>query len=464
MAETRVSEWRNQVEALARRGREVLDLGPLRRPHDLEWLSQRLLVSRGEASSLAIAVEIVDRMRSMTDHDLLGFADILRRQFEPNGQAVEEAIKDWEKAREPRSLQRLAAVAEAPRQDLFRRLNMVPGGTGQLVRLRAVVDAGQRDDPVSQDLRHLLNSWFNRGFLQLQRVTWDTPASILERLIEYEAVHEIRGWDDLRRRLAGDRRCFAFFHPSLPGVPLVFVEVALTQGLPDAIFPLIDPTREISDPEAADTAIFYSISNTQDGLRGIAFGSFLIKQVMSDLAQELPRLARFATLSPLPGFARALKDRNNPDGFTPARLSALLANGVRRGCAIDDVEQALARITHGESSDSPEMRLLAVTYLTQMKRGLWPADSVARFHLLNGARLEGVHTKADTTSSGAASHGVMVNYRYIPDQLEAHHEQYQHSGEVAIARSLQPLLRRAHTAWSSGVDARWSGEQALSPQ
>ncbi|MBO0701652.1 MAG: malonyl-CoA decarboxylase family protein [Candidatus Dormibacteraeota bacterium] len=449
MPEAGSNEWRDQVGALAQRGREIVGLGPGRRRPTTEDLCRRLLRSRGEASALAIAVEVVERMRGMRDDELTAFADLLEDGFVPDPEAVEHAISGWEEAHDARTLQALAAVAESPRQELFRRLNMAPGGTAQLVRLRGLLGGVSRDHAVDEDLRHLLNSWFNRGFLQLREITWNTPAAILERLIAYEAVHEIRGWDDLRRRLAADRRCFGFFHPALPDVPLVFVEVALTRGLADAILPLIDPGREIGDPAQADTAIFYSISNTQDGLRGIAFGSFLIKQVMGELAQELPHVTRFATLSPLPGLAQALNEREDPGGFTTERLRALLTEPRRRGARQPDPESALRQVLDPDQGDPELLRLLAIAYLTQVRRRDRPADSVARFHLANGARLEAVHVGADPSPAGAASHGVMVNYRYEPDQVEVNHERYQETGQVIVARPLQSLVRRAHTAWTA---------------
>lgn len=453
MPEARPNEWRDQVGTLAQRGRDIVGLGAGRRRPTTEDLCRRLLRSRGEASALAIAVEVVERMRALPDADLLGFADLLEEAFQPDPEAVEGAIAGWEQAHDARSLQQLAAVAESPRQELFRRLNMAPGGTAQLVRLRGLLGRERREGAVDEDLRHLLNSWFNRGFLQLREITWNTPAAILERLIAYEAVHQIRGWDDLHRRLAADRRCFGFFHPALPDVPLVFVEVALTKGLADAIVPLIDPERETGDPALADTATFYSISNTQDGLRGIAFGSFLIKQVMGELAQELPHVTRYATLSPLPGLARALDNRQDPHGFTAERLRTLLTEPRRRAIRPPDPDAKLRRVLTPGEGDPELVRLVAVAYLTQMRRRDRPADPVARFHLANGARLEAVHVGADLSPSGAASQGVMVNYRYEPDQVEVNHERYQETGEVIVARSLQSLVRRAHAAWAAEPEA-----------
>ncbi|MFZ0218432.1 MAG: malonyl-CoA decarboxylase [Candidatus Dormiibacterota bacterium] len=451
--------WLDQVGSIADRGREIIGLGVAgRRPQSLEALCRRLVELRGEATALAVAVELVDRLEKMDDAGLAEFASLLASGFEPDPRAVERAIDGWQAAHDPIALQALEATAEAPRQELFRRLNMAPGGTGVLVRLRGVIGRELRSSkppalaPVDQDLLHLLNSWFNRGFLQLREITWNTPAAVLERLIAHEAVHEIRGWGDLRGRLAEDRRCFAFFHPVLPDEPLVFVEVALTKGVAASIEPLIATDREIGDPGQADTAIFYSISNTQDGLRGISFGSFLIKQVMGELAAELPNLSTFATLSPVPGLARALGRRDDPDGFTLPRLRALFAEGRRRDGLVDPAP-ALATLVEPDAdltdAERERLRLLAVAYLTQMRRRHRAADGVAHFHLSNGARLERVHVGADRSAGGRVSCGVMVNYRYDPDQVEVNHERYVETGEVITSRSLGAAVRRARAAWNS---------------
>ena len=259
--------------------------------------------------------------------------------------------------------------------------------------------------PRDSDLRHLIASWFNRGFLELRRIDWNAPASVLEKLIQYEAVHEIQGWDDLRRRLAPDRRCFAFFHPSLPGDPLIFVEVALVRGLAGAIAPLLAPESGV--PEAADTAIFYSISNCQDGLRGISFGNFLIKQVVEVLKQEMPHLRIFSTLSPMPGFRRWLERRAD----------------------------APADPAHDEAATIG----LAALYLTNP--GPKASDPVARFHLGNGARLERINWMGNPAQRGMAeSYGVMVNYLYDPDTIEENHEGYARGGIIARSAAVSALV------------------------
>ncbi|GAC1489256.1 MAG: hypothetical protein NVS2B11_14670 [Acetobacteraceae bacterium] len=307
-----------------------------------------------------------------------------------------------------------------------------------------------RDDPslkpLDYDLRHLLGSWFNRGFLELRRIDWQTPAAVLDKIIAYEAVHEIQGWEDLRRRLAADRRCFGFFHPALPGEPLIFVEVALTQGLATSVQPLLaregDEAAERGRERAADTAIFYSISNCQDGLRGISFGNFLIKQVVEELKAELPGLLRFSTLSPVPGFRRWLERRLAAEDAgnvlreeEMADLRAAAAEPIQEGDAAASLGSLLGG---GRWWENPQLadalrpaliRLCAVYLTTPVEgkgaRGKAPADPVARFHLGNGARLERVNWLGNTAPRGIEeSYGIMVNYLYDPDEIEANHEAF----------------------------------------
>jgi malonyl-CoA decarboxylase len=451
--------WLDQVGLIAARGRELLNLGGggARRTQSPEELCRRLLEQRGEASALALASVLVQQLSEMDEASTAAFLDLLAERFSPDPARVQEAVDAWERSRDAGALLQLANTAEAPRQELFRRLNMAPGGTAELVRLRGRMLnwLPERPElrPVDADLRHLLSSWFNRGFLQLEEITWNSPAAVLERLIAYEAVHAIQGWDDLRRRLAQDRRCFAFFHPALPGEPLVFVEVALTQGLPGSIQPLIDPDRASEDPAQAKSAIFFSISSTQRGLRGISFGSFLIKQVMGELSAELPRLNTFATLSPVPGLASALRRREDPDGFTEARLQALTTDAAGRGRSAEP-PTSVATLDHLDgdrrSHSDAERRLLerlTLAYLTQIRRGQTVEDSVAHFHLSNGARLERIHADADTSENGRSSCGVMVNYLYDPERLEFNHERYVDTGTVALSRGLAADLKRVQAAW-----------------
>ena len=451
--------WLENMGLIADRGREILNLTRAgRRERSAEVLCRRLLGQRGEASGLALATELVSQIRELDETETARFLHMLASSFELDTGRLEEAIERWRSRRNLDSLLDLTAATEPPREELFRRLNMVPGGTEALVELRARLQRLLPNSPelraVDVDLRHLLSSWFNRGFLRLEEISWHTPAAILERLIVYESVHQIQGWDDLRRRLAADRRCFAFFHPALPDEPLIFVEVALTQGLAETITPLIDPRRAVAEPARADTAIFYSINNCQPGLKGISFGNFLIKQVLSELSAGLPRLRTFATLSPVPGLREALERRAAPDGFTEARLTALVgdsAEEVRRQTGAEDLVAALERLLATAPPYPPALRpvlrRLALAYLLHVRRGRRVADPVAHFHLSNGARLERVNVDADPSEGGRSSCGVMVNYLYEPDELELNHERYVETGEVALARGLTGEARRVHGAW-----------------
>jgi malonyl-CoA decarboxylase len=457
--------WLAQVGMIAARGRMALGLrGGARLALPPEALCRRLIGQRGEASGLALAAEVIERVKGLDEPETVRFLDMLADRFSPDSGRVEAAVHAWQTEHDPEALVELAGAVEAPRQELFRRLNMAPEGTATLVRLRGRLLGLLRDRPhllvVDADLRHLFTSWFNRGFLQLEQITWHTPAAILERLIAYEAVHAIRGWDDLRARLAADRRCFAFFHPALPDEPLVFVEVALTKGLAGSIQPLLEPDRPQLDPEKADTAIFFSISSTQDGLRGISFGSFLIKQVMGELSSELPRLSTFATLSPVPGLAEALRRRDDPDGFTEARLRAILGGGASQGRrhrgeadSLGSVDRLLQRDGLRSPDEHRLLESLTLAYLTAMKRGRRVADPVGHFHLSNGARLERINPAGDPNESGRRSCGVMVNYLYDPDSLEFNHERYVETGEVSVARGLTGEARRLQAAWRIGAGA-----------
>jgi malonyl-CoA decarboxylase len=284
---------------------------------------------------------------------------------------------------------------------------------------------------INADLAHLFNSWFNRGFLVLQRIDWNTSAMVLEKLIKYEAVHEIQGWPDLRRRLQADRRCYAFFHPALPDEPVIFIEVALTRGVSTHVQPLLDLNSAVTDPASADCAIFYSITNCQEGLRGVSFGNLLIKQVAEHLGREFPRLKTFATLSPIPGFRPWLTEKSVQ---YPA-LSDLLARLDVPGWQQD--EAAVAALQR------PLIRLCA-QYLMHAKQGRDPLDPVARFHLGNGARLERLNWLGDTSRSGMRrSAGLMVNYVYRLDEVERNHETFAKDGRIVAARRFEILARES---------------------
>jgi len=424
-------------------------------------LAEALLSERGEASGAAVARELHAVLRNLAPADRTGFYRFLAQGFGPDPDRLRKAADAWLAESSIEAAARLADAAEPPRQELLRRMNMAPGGTAALVKLREELTGLTRSEPALKvldgDLRHLFASWFNRGFLEMRRIDWQTPAAVLEKLIRYEAVHEIQGWDDLRRRLEADRRCFGFFHPSLPGEPLIFVEVALVKGMADAVQPLLARDQQPGNGRDADTAIFYSISNCQEGLRGISFGNFLIKQVVEELKAELPQVVRFATLSPVPGFRRWLERQLDASGVeeAPADTGVFREDDARRliaaaGDTVASAAGAFRALTDGgewwrdtaraEVLREPLLRLCA-EYLTQPNKGPGAIDPVARFHLGNGARLEHINWLGNTAPRGMKeSFGVMVNYLYDPDAIEANHEAFVHSGTVVRSAQVDGLL------------------------
>jgi malonyl-CoA decarboxylase len=403
-----------------------------------EQLANSLLSQRGEASGAAIARELHGVLHHLAAEDRLNFQRFLATDFAPDAAVLRSAAETYLSHPSADAAASLAQAADPPRQELLRRMNMAPGGTGALVAMRKEIAGRLRDEPVlrllDSDLKHLLSSWFNRGFLELRRIDWQSPAAVLEKLIAYEAVHEINGWDDLRRRLAPDRRCFAFFHPALPDDPLIFVEVALVQGLAGAVQPLLvqdgddDAARE--RVSRANTAIFYSISNCQDGLRGISFGNFLIKQVVEELKSELPHLTRFSTLSPVPGFRRWL-----------AKHAA--ATNDPAIAALARTETGTGWLDTAKTDASLKQMILRVcaTYLTRHASAEDRADPVARFHLGNGARLERINWLGNTAPRGIQeSFGIMVNYLYDVETIESNHEAFVNDGTVMRSAAVDALL------------------------
>ncbi|MBK1660952.1 Malonyl-CoA decarboxylase [Paracraurococcus ruber] len=461
--------WLERLWAgIADRGRAYADvpaegLPPLDRARRL---AHALLSERGEASGAAVARDLHDSVCALQGEDRLAFFRFLAEGFGPDEAKLRAAAEAWLAAPSTDGAARLAEAAEPPRQELLRRMNLAPGGTAALVALREELAPLTRAEPalrvLDSDLRHLFASWFNRGFLELRRIDWQTPAAVLEKLIRYEAVHEIQGWEDLRRRLEADRRCFAFFHPALPGEPLIFVEVALVQGMAQAVQPLLSRQDRPGNARDADTAIFYSISNCQEGLRGISFGNFLIKQVVEELKAELPQLTRFATLSPVPGFRRWVERQiaAPPEGGL-LRAEELAAFGTRD----------LAAMTEGawwedearrEALRAPLLRL-AAQYLTRPNSGMGNIDPVARFHLGNGAQLERINFLGNTGARGMReSYGVMVNYLYDRDRIEANHERFAQSGQVVRSAQVDGLLnlpRLAPAASRSALSRLLGGEE-----
>ncbi len=426
---------RSITDAIADLGRQYLE-----RPSKVSRVEtaiercHELMSAHGEASGMALSREVVGLYRGMDTDEALSFLDAIAAAYAPDPEAVLHAAEAYVASHDQTAYRALARAVEAPRQELFRRINTAPGGTAAIVHMRAALlaekDLSDELRALEADLKHLLTSWFNRGFLQFERIEWRTPAAILEKLIEYEAVHEIHGWDDLRRRLDQDRRCFAFFHPALPDEPLIFVEVALTRGMAGNIGELLEPTA--TNGGAPDTAVFYSISNCQEGLTGISFGDLLIKQVVDALSSELPRLRTFCTLSPIPGF-RAWLERTlaeAPPDWLPSEDRTLLAE-----------DRLMENETARRRLQKPLAQLCA-RYLAQEKRNSRPVDPVARFHLGNGASIGRINGAADLSEKGLhQSLGMMVNYVYDSDEIVENHEAFVREGKVAVSSQVRSLLR-----------------------
>jgi malonyl-CoA decarboxylase len=429
------------LTSISERGRTLLRRGgssdARQTASELIELCEALLSGRGEASGTAMAREVLDRYQHLDEAGRVTFFETLARHYGPDQSRLMQAIESWRAAPTEDGASDLHFASEPRRQELFRRLNRAPGATSELVAMRADllnVKSGHKDlVALDRDVVHLLSSWFNRGFLVLRRIDWSTPAIILEKVIRYEAVHEIHDWNDLRRRIDPvDRRCYAFFHPALVDEPLIFVEVALTETIPGAIAPLLAEDRQPVPIERARTAVFYSISNCQRGLGGISFGNFLIKQVVEELRRELPKLENFVTLSPVPGFLQWMK--STP--YLPvSEEERPLLKHLDDPDWVDDPE-LVAQLR-------PVIEPLAAYYLLKAKtpKGRM-IDSVARFHLGNGARLERIDWLGDVSAKGLReSAGLMVNYLYRLDDIEKNHEAYANQGEIAASSAVKKLLK-----------------------
>jgi malonyl-CoA decarboxylase len=435
------------LQTISERGRALLERARDRRgaeasrSESLVELCEHLLSGRGEASGVALAREILARYAELTTGPRIAFFEALAQRFGTDPARMEQAIAAWREKPSDETAAEVHAASEPRRQELFRRLNLAPGGTAALVRMREqLMDTlDHRDDlgAVDDDFVHLFSSWFNRGFLVLRHIDWSTPAIVLEKIIRYEAVHAIRDWEDLRRRIdPPDRRCYAFFHPALVDDPLIFVEVALTREIPAAIAPILATEREVVEPDKMRTAVFYSISNCQRGLAGVSFGNFLIKQVVEEISRGMPKLATFVTLSPATSFAAWLKRERAVES------SAALSEADMTALAVVDSADWWRDPETAERLKDPLMRAAAWYFLrARTPRGL-PVDAVARFHLGNGARLERINWLADTSDKAMAqAHGLMVNYQYDLDDIEKNHEAFAEHRTVVASSAVQRLLR-----------------------
>jgi len=390
---------------------------------DINTLCQALLSAEGEVSGLRLASTILGKYAELNAEDKQAFFEFLNAELDLDATLLARLAADYAVTPSPKAFEDLSRAAESKRQELLRRLNQPVGATAQLVAMRVDLLALLKHHPdlkrTNFDFVHLLRSWFNRGFLVLQQIGWDSPASILDKIVAYEAVHEISDWDDLRRRLyPSDRKCFAFFHPSMPNEPLIFVEVALTARIPGSIDAVLSDHREPLDADQAKVAVFYSISNCQKGLTGVSFGNLLIKQVVIELLKECPQLETFVTLSPVPGLNNWL------DGLVDDPILGGAAQAVLSGDA-----------------DDPTIRAMTARYLMDAKHQSGsPLDPVAKFHLGNGAQIHQIHAHADMSENGKAqSSGTMVNYLYDLIHTETNHEDFALRSDISASREVQTL-------------------------
>jgi malonyl-CoA decarboxylase len=427
------------LSTISERGRTLLGRGNTPAiKHDAQTLAElceALVSGAGEASGTAMARDVLDGYHDLDADGQQAFFRALVHNFGPDTAKLTKAIEDWRAKPSDDGASALHFASEPRRQELIRRLNRAPGGTNELVAMRTdllgLIKAHPELAALDRDVSHLLSSWFNRGFLVLRRIDWSTPANILEQIIRYEAVHEIRDWDDLRRRIdPADRRCYAFFHPAMPDAPLIFVEVALTETIPSAIAPLLAVDRQPVPTDRARTAVFYSISNTQRGLGGISFGNFLIKQVVEELRRELPKLDTFVTLSPVPNFMGWVKQTTEISDEDREVLKLL---DEPKWFSDAEVEAQLRAV----------LEPLAAHYFLKARTSKGKLiDSVARFHLGNGARLERINWVGDLSAKGLReSAGIMVNYLYRLDDIEKNHEAYANEGEVVASSAVKKLLK-----------------------
>lgn len=394
---------------------------------DINALCHALLSEEGEVSGQKLAASILARYRNLSEDDKARFFHFLNDELDIDAQTLAPLASNYAKSPTTAAFKTLSQAAEPKRHELLRRLNQPPGATADLVSMRVDLLRLMKDNPdlarTDLDFVHLLRSWFNRGFLVLKQINWDTPARILDKIVAYEAVHEIDDWEDLRRRLyPPDRRCFAFFHPSMPDEPLIFVELALTENVPGSIDKLLSDGREPLQLDTAEVAVFYSISNCQKGLTGISFGNLLIKQVVAELSLEFPQLTHFVTLSPIPRLNKWLETQ------------------------IDNKEHGLVAKAVLDGTAPPEdLCAMAARYLVHAKRDDGkPVDPVARFHLGNGARVHDVHAVADCSENGhTQSSGAMVNYLYDLSLTERNHKEFALDAKVAASKPVIALSNAA---------------------
>ena len=414
----------------------------------LRQTTERLIGALGESNAQSIAQELVGQYQQLDPAHRQGYFDFLAASFNPDPQLVKAAADAYAAQPDAHHLVELFKVAEPSRQELLRRINRAPGGTSAIIGMRQTLLEQLKAKPtwaaIDADMHHLLTSWFNPGFLELHEITWKSPAELLEKIIAHESVHAIDGWDDLRRRLQPDRRCFAFFHRQLPNEPLIFVEVALVPAIARDVGVLLDKKTPVGEAKTFKTAIFYSISNCQPGLRGVSLGNFLIKRVAQKLQADIPTLKVYSTLSPIPGLTRWLDEGASLEGakLSDAQLARLAQARELLQLPGKTWRDRLKSGWQPSDCSEPEkeaLMRLAAAYLIHRstERG---GDPVAHFHLTNGATLHQLNWAADLSRKGLQQYGgLMVNYLYEPDKVEAQHEAFI-NGKVIRSRGVDKLL------------------------
>lgn len=409
-----------------------------------QWMDSCLINTGGEVAARRRAAQLGENYLALNAEGRKKFLLLLNQHYDVDDTAVEQAIEVWRQAdNDSRATARvqLRDTLDPPRLKLLAQFTELPEGVKFLVDMRAELLSMKRDEPelapLAADMKRLLANWFDIGLLQLERISWQSSAQLLEKLIAYEAVHAIQSWDDLKNRLDSDRRCFAFFHPNMPEEPLIFVEVALVKGLADNVQKLLDEDAPILDLKSADTAIFYSISNAQKGLAGISFGNFLIKRVVAELQHDFPALKQFSTLSPIPGFQRWLHTQSDADlEKLPGGKGWLQITEPRlpEGWQQDD-----------EAADKrrePLLQLAAHYLTTEKRRGKTALDPVAHFHLSNGAEIAQLNWLADSSENGLKqSAGLMVNYLYDLPHIESRSQDYSAQASIAQSAKIKTLCK-----------------------
>lgn len=426
------------LDPIADAGEKFLDLTKFHGTANQKLLDlcKDLISHKGVASGIALAREVVNHYQKLNQEEKLTFFLDLDKQFGPSLPEIEKVAKDFVNQPGEQSLRLLTTSLQSNRQKLFSRMNMAPNGTRAIVDLRKDLLKFIRSNPelktVDDDLKVLLKSWFNPGFLVLKRINWDTEASILEKIIQYEAVHNIENWNDLKQRLVKDRRCFAYFHPALEDEPLIFVEVALTKGITGSIQEIF--SKESNGKNNWDTAIFYSINNCQRGLRQIPLGNFLFKMVATELAEELPAIKTYSTLSPVPGFADWLKEELQSDS------SDIIPDSDKDVLKLLEDPEWFTDEEKRKNFKKPVISACA-NYLVGVKKNGYPVNPVAKFHFGNGAKLYRINWMGNTSEHGIAeSFGLMVNYLYDLKNIESNHEAYVQRGELAISKSIRKKI------------------------